>query len=143
MPHLVVYRSPDGKPSYFQAEDLDGAVRHVEHLRNVEQVVDSRIFRLQEVPIEFRTYYRVELGPIDDEVEDAADSEDAGWDEAAEPTEPEEWVEAPAPERVTAEVVGGPGMSATGASSVEGVDGALRGPTPVTPSHRIGLFTRG
>ncbi|HEY2430338.1 MAG TPA: hypothetical protein VGI06_15465 [Acidimicrobiales bacterium] len=61
MQHMVVYRSLDGKPSYFQADDLEGAVRQVEHLRNAENVVDSRIFQMEEVPIEFRPYYRVEL----------------------------------------------------------------------------------
>jgi hypothetical protein len=69
MQHMVVYRSLDGKPSYLQADDLDSAVRHVEHLRNAENVVDSRIFQMQEVPIEFRPYYRVEVGGAGSAVE--------------------------------------------------------------------------
>ncbi len=63
MQHMVVYRSRDGRSGYFQADDLDGAVRYVEHLRNAENVTDCRIFSMQEVPIEFKTYYRVEVGP--------------------------------------------------------------------------------
>ena len=62
MSHMVVYRSADGRTGYFQAEDLDRAVAYVEHLRNVEAVDDSRLFRMEEIPIEFKTYYRVEIG---------------------------------------------------------------------------------
>lgn len=63
MPHMVIFRSSEGKPGYHQAETLDEAVRFVEHLRNQEQVTDTRIFRMQEVPIEFKTYVRVEVAP--------------------------------------------------------------------------------
>ena len=62
MPHMVIFRSSEGKPGYHQAEALDEAVRFVEHLRNQEQVSDARIFSMQEVPIEFKTYYKVEVG---------------------------------------------------------------------------------
>ena len=62
MPHMVIFRSAEGKPGYHQAESLDEAVRFVEHLRNQEQVDETRIFRMQEVPIEFKTYYKVEVG---------------------------------------------------------------------------------
>src|SRR5437763_16768192 len=61
MPHMVIFRSAEGKPGYHQAESLDEAVRFVEHLRNQEGVSDTRIFKMQEVPIEFKTYYRVEV----------------------------------------------------------------------------------
>lgn len=61
MTHMVIFRSPDGKPGYHQADGLDDAVRFVEHLRNDEQVTDSRIFQMAEIPIEFKTYYRVEV----------------------------------------------------------------------------------
>jgi hypothetical protein len=63
MAHMVVFRSNEGKPGYHQADALDEAVRFVERLRNQEQVTEARIFRLQEVPIEFKTYYRVEVVP--------------------------------------------------------------------------------
>jgi len=59
--HMVIFRSPEGKPGYHQAEGLDEAMRFAEMLRNQEQVTDARIFRMDEVPIEFKTYYRVEM----------------------------------------------------------------------------------
>jgi hypothetical protein len=59
--HMVIFRSPEGKPGYHQAEGLDAAMRFAEMLRNQEQVTDARIFRMDEVPIEFKTYYRVEM----------------------------------------------------------------------------------
>jgi hypothetical protein len=59
--HMVIFRSPEGKPGYHQAEGLDEAMRFAEMLRNQEQVTDARIFRMDEVPIEFKTYYRVEV----------------------------------------------------------------------------------
>ncbi len=61
MPHMVVFRSAEGKPGYHQAETLDDAVRFVERLRNQEGVNDSRVFRMDEVPLEFKTYVRVEV----------------------------------------------------------------------------------
>ena len=69
MPHMVIFRSADGKPGYHYAENLDEAVRFVEHLRNQEQVMEARIFRLQEVPIEVKTYYKVEVStPVQEDV---------------------------------------------------------------------------
>jgi hypothetical protein len=59
--HMVIFRRPEGKPGYHQAESVEDAIRFVEMLRNQEKVTDARIFRMEEVPIEFRTYYRVEL----------------------------------------------------------------------------------
>jgi hypothetical protein len=61
MSHMVVFRSAEGKPGYHQAETLDDAVRFVERLRNQEGVNDSRVFRMEEVPLEFKTYVRVEV----------------------------------------------------------------------------------
>ena len=66
MPHMVIFRSTEGKAGYHQSESLDEAVRFVEHLRNQENVPDARIFRMQEVPIEFKTYVRVEVAGMDD-----------------------------------------------------------------------------
>lgn len=61
MSHMVIYRSLDGQPVYQQAEGLEEAVRHVESLRNAGQGDDARIFRMHEVPIAVKTYYRVEV----------------------------------------------------------------------------------
>ena len=61
MQHMVIFRSAEGKPDYHQADELDSAVKFVEHLRNVEQVTDARIFRMEEVAIEVKAYYKVEV----------------------------------------------------------------------------------
>ena len=58
---MVIFRNAEGKPGYHQADALDEAVRFVEHLRNTEQVSDARLFKMEEVPIEFKTYYKVEV----------------------------------------------------------------------------------
>ena len=58
---MVIFRRPDGKPGYHQADSVDDAVRFAEMLRNQEKVTDARIFRMEEVPIEFRAYYKVEV----------------------------------------------------------------------------------
>ena len=58
---MVIFRRPEGKPGYHQAENVDDAVRFVEMLRNQEQVNDVHIFRMEEVPFEFRTVYKVEI----------------------------------------------------------------------------------
>ncbi|HEX2849375.1 MAG TPA: hypothetical protein VHN98_02430 [Acidimicrobiales bacterium] len=68
MSHLVTYSGPDGQRLHHQVEGLEDAVRHVEQLRNAGQGNDARIFRMVEVPIEVKTYYRVEIAtPADDE----------------------------------------------------------------------------
>src|SRR3954469_13189427 len=61
MAHMVIFRRTDGKPGYHQADSVDDALRFVEMLRNQEKVTDARIFRMEEVPIEIRTYYKVEV----------------------------------------------------------------------------------
>ena len=69
---MVIFRSPDGKPGYHQAETLEEAVRFVERLRNDDEVTDARVFRMEEVPIEFKVYYRVEVGGAAEAPVDAA-----------------------------------------------------------------------
>ncbi len=61
MSHMVIYRSVDGQPVFHQVENLEDAARHVETLRNAGQGGDARIFRMEEVKIEVKTYYRVEV----------------------------------------------------------------------------------
>ena len=61
MSHMVMYRSVEGQPVFHQVENLEDAARHVETLRNAGQGGDARIFRLEEVKIEVKTYYRVEV----------------------------------------------------------------------------------
>lgn len=59
MSFMVNFRSVEGKPGYHPTDSLEEAVRFVEHLRNQEQVTDARVWRLQEVPLEVKTYYKV------------------------------------------------------------------------------------
>ena len=61
MSHMVIFRTPEGKPGYQPAETVQDAVQVVERLRNEEGVENVRIFRLEEVQFELRPYYKVEL----------------------------------------------------------------------------------
>ena len=65
MSFLVNFRSAEGKLGYHPTESLEEAIRFVEHLRNQEHVVDARVWRLQEVPLEVKTYYKVEVAPAE------------------------------------------------------------------------------
>ena len=88
MSHMVVFRSSEGKPGYHQAEALDDAIKFVERLRNQEQVTEARIFRMQEVPIEFKTYYRVEVSAASASAEPASEAAPADAGEAEGEGEP-------------------------------------------------------
>jgi hypothetical protein len=63
--HLVRFTSAEGRDGYHTAAGLDDALKFVERLRNNEEVDRVRLFRLQEVPIEFKAYYKVELRGAD------------------------------------------------------------------------------
>src|SRR4051812_36471645 len=58
---MVSYRDSEGKQSYHETEGLNDAIAYVEHLRNDEAVDRARIFTMDEVPFEFRPYFRVEI----------------------------------------------------------------------------------
>ena len=73
MTHMVVHRAADGQAVYHETETLEEAARHVEQMRNAGQGADARIFRMTEIPIEVKTYYKVEV-PTDDAVGAAAAS---------------------------------------------------------------------
>jgi hypothetical protein len=59
--YLVRFTTAEGREGNHAAATLHDALRFVERLRNSEEVSDVRVFRMHEVPIEFRTYYKVEL----------------------------------------------------------------------------------
>lgn len=61
MEHVVFFTGADGAAQYRRTPSLEEAVRFVEHLRNVEGVEDSRVFAMTEVPLAFKTVYRVEI----------------------------------------------------------------------------------
>lgn len=75
---MVIFRNAEGKPGYHQADALDEAVKFVEHLRNSEQVTDARLFSMEEVPIEIKTYYKVEVVGAAEPVNASAPGADAG-----------------------------------------------------------------
>jgi hypothetical protein len=61
MEHVVFHSGPDGAPEFRRFASLDEAVPYVEHLRNVEGVVDVSVHQLTPVPLAFRAYYKVEV----------------------------------------------------------------------------------
>ncbi|HWB72122.1 MAG TPA: hypothetical protein VG452_07880 [Egibacteraceae bacterium] len=61
MDHLVRFTTAEGREGAHYADGLDDALRFVERARNSQEVSQVRVFRLHEVPIQFRAYYKVEL----------------------------------------------------------------------------------
>lgn len=61
MDHLVKFTTDEGREGQHTADSLDDALAFVERLRNREAISEVRVFRVQEVPISFRTYFKVEL----------------------------------------------------------------------------------
>lgn len=99
---MVIFRSPDGKPGYHQAETLEEAVAFVERLRNADGVTDARVFRMDEVAIEFQVYYRVAVAGAT-----PADTASATSPEPDAP--PEVQAESPADDGAAANGAGSPG----------------------------------
>lgn len=62
MEHLIRYRTAEGIDGTHVAQKLDEAVAFVERLRNAEGAGEVRLYRLTEIPIEFKPYYKVEVG---------------------------------------------------------------------------------
>lgn len=64
MEHVVFFPAHDGSPAFRRVADRDEAIRLVEHLRNVEGVGEVSVHALSEVPLAFKTYYRVEVPAV-------------------------------------------------------------------------------
>lgn len=62
MQHLVTFISAEGRDGQHITDSLEEGVQFVERLRNTEGATDVQLFRLTPVPIEFKAYYRVEVG---------------------------------------------------------------------------------
>ncbi len=62
MQHLVTFISAEGREGQHITETLEDGVQFVERLRNTEGATEVKLFRLTPVPIEFKAYYRVEVG---------------------------------------------------------------------------------
>jgi hypothetical protein len=67
MEHVVFHPGPDGAPAFRRFSSLEDAVHFVEHLRNVEGVIEVSVHALTPVPLAFRAYYKVEMPvePVD------------------------------------------------------------------------------
>jgi hypothetical protein len=148
MPHMVIFRSTEGKQGYHQAETLEEAVRFVEHLRNQENVPETRIFRMQEVPIEFKTYVRVEVADAGDAAAPVAPAAVAAPAPAAAPVASAAAapaVEAPAPAPAAAAAAAPAPLPETASKH----DDVVVDPMPVgqgsgqAGSNRFGRFNRG
>lgn len=61
MSHMVIYRTPEGKPAYYEVDDIHDAVSFVEQLRNEQGIEQATIHRMEQVKFEYRPYFRVEL----------------------------------------------------------------------------------
>jgi hypothetical protein len=72
MEHVVFFPAHDGTPAFRRVGTLEDAVRLVEHLRNVEGVSEVSVHALAEVPLSFKTWYRVEV-PTTEAVEAPAE----------------------------------------------------------------------
>lgn len=64
MDHLIRFTTAEGVDGTHHTASLDEAIAFAERIRNAEGATGVRLFRLTEVPIEFRTYYRVEVGGV-------------------------------------------------------------------------------
>ena len=67
--HMVVFTSAEGRPSYYQTETLDDAIKFVERVRNTEGVEDAKLYRMAEIPLQVKTYVKVELASASEEPE--------------------------------------------------------------------------
>lgn len=78
---MIIFRSSEGRVGYHQTEGVDDALQYVERLRNTEGVEQVRLFRMDEVSFEFRTYYKAELAgaaPAEAPTEQPAPQEQEG-----------------------------------------------------------------
>lgn len=66
MEHVVFFPASDGSPAFRRVAGIEDALRLVEHLRNVEGINEVSCHALTEVPLAFRTYYRVEVPGAED-----------------------------------------------------------------------------
>ena len=61
MSHMVIFQTPGGSPGYNQFDSINEAVAFVEKLRNEQGIENARMFALEEIKFDIKTYYRVEL----------------------------------------------------------------------------------
>ena len=135
MSHMVVFRTNEGKLGYHPTETLDDAVRFVEHLRNNEQLAESKVYRMQEVPIEFKVMYKVEVAGA----AAPAPAEDSGPADAVSAAEPADRGEIASPRNASVAENRAEPLRATTAPRPSGT--AASSPVGQT-GGRFGLFSR-
>lgn len=147
MPHMVAFRTKEGKPGYHWADTLDDAVRFVEHLRNNEQVDDSKVYRMTEVPIEFKVLYKVEVGGGTESSDSQSPSNSAESSTGGFPGGGEGRSDGPGPVRAegrtTQSAGSGESRAAGGATNSSSGGTASTDASPVAQAGgRFGLFSR-
>jgi hypothetical protein len=116
--HVVFFPAPDGTPAFRRLATVDDAARFVEHLRNVENVSEASVHTLTEVPLSFKTWYRVEI-PNSEEGADNAHSDTVAT--AGAPTTIAEVIESYASDDDSVN------LDALAPSEASGVDGSATG----------------
>jgi hypothetical protein len=62
MSHIVIHNNSDYVAQYRQFDDVQDAVTYLEQLHNTDGVKGARLFAMQEVPFEVKSYVKIELG---------------------------------------------------------------------------------
>ncbi len=132
MSHMVIFQTPDGNPGYNQFETVDESIGFVEKLRNEQNVLNARIFKLEELKFEFKPYFRVQLAMLN-----SGDAPAAAPVAAAPAPAPAAPVAAPAPAAAPASPFGGaPAAEAPAAppapqgAPVSNIDSPVGAPVP-------------
>lgn len=144
MTHMVIYRSGDA-PVYHPTESLEEAAHHVEQLRNSGEGADARIFRMEEIPMEVKTYYKVELPGVAAPAPGAAAPAPAPAPAAAK-SDAAPAADAPAPAAAPAEAPA-PAPAATAAAAPPAAVPPSKGEPAAAGANgtggRFGLFGKG
>lgn len=61
MPYMVTFQGTDGNSGFHLCQDKPDALRMAEHFRNSDEVAELAVYRADEIPLEFKTYYRAEF----------------------------------------------------------------------------------
>ena len=72
--HVIFFPAPDGSPAFRRLPSLDEVVAFVEHLRNERDVREVSVHSLTEVPLAFKTVYRVEVAAAAADAEPVAEA---------------------------------------------------------------------
>ena len=128
MSHIVIHNNSDYVAQYRQFDDVQDAVTYLEQLHNTDGVKGARLFAMQEVPFEVKSYVKIELGS------------------AGVVTPPAAAVSAPAPAPVVAPEVIAPAAVAREVETVSYIEASLASvdeAAPVAPARDVSESERG